>query len=237
VLSGAESVGRDLLIWANDNLGCVVNEGFGQTECNGLLGNCASIMPIKPGSLGRPLPGHTVAIIDDQGQEVPPKTVGNIGIRAPDPLIMLGYWKRPEATADKFAGDWMLTGDLGHMDEDGYFWFQGREDDVITSSGYRIGPGEVEDAILQHPSVVNVAVVGIPDPIRTESIKAFVVLADGVEPSTELEEELRNSVKSRLAKYEYPREFEFLESLPLTVTGKVLRRELRDREKRKAVTE
>lgn len=231
VLSGAESVGRELLIWANDNLGCPVNEGFGQTECNGLLGNCSSIMAIKPGSLGRPLPGHTVAIVDDDGNEVPPGTVGNISIRHPDPLMMLGYWKRPEATAGKFAGDWMLTGDLGYMDEDGYFWFQGREDDVITSSGYRIGPGEVEDAILQHPSVANVAVVGIPDPVRTESIKAFVVLKEDVEPSRELEEALRESVKARLAKYEYPREFEFLDRLPLTVTGKVLRRELRERHK------
>ncbi len=233
VLSGAESVGRELLIWANDNLGCPVNEGYGQTECNALLGNCSSIMPIKPGSLGRPLPGHTLAIIDDRGSELPPRTVGNIGVHRPDPVMMLGYWRRPEATDRKFAGDWLLTGDLGHMDDDGYFWFQGREDDVITSSGYRIGPGEVEDAILQHPSVANVAVVGVPDPIRTESIKAFVVLTEDVEPSAELEEALRESVRSRLAKYEYPREFEFLDSLPLTVTGKVLRRELRERERQK----
>jgi len=148
--------------------------------------------------------------------------------------MMLGYWYRPEATANKYAGQWVLTGDLGYMDDDGYFWFQGREDDVITSSGYQIGPGEVEDAILQHPSVADVAVVGVPDAIRTESIEAFVVLKAGVQPSPELEEALRNSVKSRLARYEYPREFEFLDSLPLKVTGKVLRRELRDREKRKA---
>lgn len=233
VLSGTESVGKELLLWANETLKCPVNEGYGQTECNAVLGNCASVMPIKPGSLGRSLPGHRVAIVDDDGQEVAPGTVGNIAVRRPDPVMMLGYWNRPDATRDKFIGDWLITGDLASMDEDGYFWFQGRQDDIITSSGYRIGPGEVEDALLQHPSVAMVAVIGVPDPARTESIKALVVLKPDVKPDAELEQSLRDSVKARLARYEYPREIEFLDSLPMTVTGKVLRRELRERERNK----
>ncbi len=233
VVSGTESVGKELLRWADDTLGCAANEGYGQTECNVVLGNCTSIMPTKPGSLGRALPGHVVAVVDDDGNEVPVDTAGHIAIRRPDPVMMIGYWNRPEATRDKYIGDWLITGDLGSRDEDGYFWFQGREDDVITSSGYRIGPGEIEDALLRHPAVAMVAVIGVPDPERTERIKAFVVLDSDYQPSPELEQELCDSVKERLARYEYPREIEFLDSLPFTTTGKVLRRELRDREQKR----
>lgn len=236
VVSGTESVGKELLIWASKTFGCPINEGYGQTECNATLGNCASIMPIKPGSLGRPLPGHVVTIMDDNGIEVSAGIVGNIAVKAPDPVMMIGYWNRPDATREKFIGDWLITGDLASKDEDGYFWFQGRKDDVITSSGYRIGPGEVEDALLQHPAVAMVAVIGVPDPQRTEIIKAFVVLKADYQPSEALERELRDSVKTRLAKHEYPREIEFLDNLPMTVTGKVLRRELRERERQKIRT-
>lgn len=236
VLSGGESVGKELLEWSNQNLGCVVNEAFGQTECNLVLGNCASVMPVKPGALGRPIPGHVGAIVDEEGNVLPPAEMGQIAFRRPDPVMLLEYWRNPEATREKFAGDWLLTGDLGVADEDGYFWFHGRADDVITSSGYRIGPGEIEDALLRHPAVLLAAAIGVPDPVRTESIKAFLVLRDGRQASPELEQEIRDHVRTRLAKHEYPRMIEFVDSLPMTTTGKIMRRELRQREREKAAS-
>ena len=231
VVSGTESVGKELLQWAEQTLGCVVNEGYGQTECNAQIGTCARIMERRPGALGRPLPGHEVAVVDDEGHPVPPGTVSEIAVKWPDPIMMLGYWNRPEATREKFRGDWMMTGDRAYMDDDGYFWFQGRADDVITSSGYRIGPGEVEDTLLRHPAVGMAAVIGVPDPERTERIKAFIVLAPGSAPSDALKQELCDSVRERLARHEVPREIEFVDSLPMTVTGKVQRRALRERER------
>ena len=233
VLSGGESVGKELLEWAKRELNITVNEGFGQTECNVILGNNASVMPIKPGALGRPTPGSVVAIVNDSGSEVPPGTEGHIAAKRPDPVMLLEYLNKPEATKEKFIGEWLITGDLGHMDEDGYFWFHGRGDDVITSSGYRIGPSEIEDVLLKHEAVQMVAVVGVPDPVRTEIIKAFIIPAPGVVTSDALAEELRQSVRSRMAKHEVPRLIEFVESLPMTTTGKIMRRELRKAEKAK----
>ncbi len=234
VISGGEAVGKELHEWAGSTLKTTINEAFGQTECNLVLGNCASVMPVKPGSLGRALPGHVCAIVDDQGKELAHGEIGNIAIRAPDPVMMLEYWKNPKATKEKYIGDWLITGDLGMRDEDGYFWFQGRADDIITSSGYRIGPTEIEDALTRHPSVVMAAAVGVPDPVRTESIKAFLVLRKEFVGSPELAEEIRSFVRERLAKHEVPREIDFVDALPMTTTGKVLRRELRDAERKKA---
>jgi acetyl-CoA synthetase len=172
IYSGGEPVGKELLEWSAEVLKMPINEVFGQTECNLVLGSNASVMPIKPGSIGRAVPGHVAAIVDDAGQTLPPGATGHIAIRRPDPVMMLEYWHNAEATRDKYAGDWLITGDLGVCDEEGYFWFQGRADDVITSGGYRIGPAEIEDALVRHPAVVIAAAIGVPDPVRTESIKA-----------------------------------------------------------------
>jgi acetyl-CoA synthetase len=229
VISGGESVGRETLEWARGTLGIEVNEVFGQTECNIVLGNCTQVLTPKPGSLGKALPGHVAAIVDDAGHPLPAGSVGNIAFRRPDPVMLLEYWGKPEATRDKFAGDWLLTGDLGRCDEDGYYWYMSRADDVITSAGYRIGPGEIEDALNGHPAVSMSAVIGVPDPVKTEAIHAFVLLRPGHAPSAELAEAIRASVRRRLARHECPREIEFVESLPMTTTGKIMRRELRKR--------
>lgn len=233
VLSGGEAVGKELFEWADRELKLKVNEGFGQTECNVILGNNGNVMPIKPGSLGRPTPGSIVAIINDEGQEVPPGTMGHIACKRPHPVMFREYLNRPDATREKFIGEWLITGDLGQMDEDGYFWFHGRADDVITSAGYRIGPSEIEDALLKHPAVRMAAAIGVPDPVRTEIIKAFIIPAVGVTPSEALAEELRDSVRHRLARHEVPRLIEFVDSLPMTTTGKIMRRELREQERAK----
>lgn len=231
VKSGAEAVGAELLEWAERELGAIVNEVFGQTECMEPLGNNAAVMPIKPGSIGRPLPGHTCAIVDDAGSELGSGELGHIAVRAPHPVMFLGYLNRDEATREKYRGEWLLTGDLGIRDEDGYYWFRGRADDVITSAGYRIGPAEIEDALLRHPAVANAAVIGVPDVERTEVIKAFVVLAPGQTGDAALVETLRDFVRTRLARHEVPRFIEFVEALPMTTTHKVMRRELRERER------
>jgi len=233
VLSGGEAVGKELFEWVDRELKIKVNEGFGQTECNVILGNNGNIFPIKPGSLGKPTPGSIVAIINDDGQEVPPGTMGHIACKRPHPVMFREYLNRPDATREKFIGEWLITGDLGQMDEDGYFWFHGRADDVITSAGYRIGPSEIEDALLKHPAVRMAAAIGVPDPVRTEIIKAFLILAPGYTGSDALAEELRDSVRNRLARHEVPRLIEFVEALPMTTTGKIIRRELREQEKAK----
>ena len=236
IISGGESVGKELHEWANATLGAPINEMFGQTECNLVLGSNASLMPVKPGSLGRAVPGHIAGIVDDDGQPLPAGTTGNLAFRSPDPVMMLEYWQNPEATRNKYADGWLITGDTASCDEDGYFWFHGRTDDVITSAGYRIGPSEIEDALARHPAVVMAAAVGVPDPVRTESIKAFVILKEGMEPSPALVEEIRNSVRDHLAKHEVPRDIEFVATLPMTTTGKILRRELRERERARTGT-
>lgn len=234
IISGGESVGKELHEWASGALGAPINEMFGQTECNLVLGSNGSIMPVKPGSLGRAAPGHVAAIVDDDGQPLPAGTTGNLAFRSPNPVMMLEYWQNPEATRNKYADGWLITGDTASCDEDGYFWFHGRADDVITSAGYRIGPSEIEDALARHPAVVMAAAVGVPDPVRTESIKAFVILKEGTVPSPLLVEEIRNSVRSHLAKHEVPRDIEFVATLPMTTTGKILRRELREMERARA---
>lgn len=229
IITGTESVGRELLNDMQELFpGVVINEGFGQTECNIVLGNCTGLGHHKIGSLGVALPGHVAGIVDDEGNPVPQGEIGNIAFLRPDPVMLLEYWENPQATRDKFAGDWLLTGDQGSQDEDGFFWFHGRGDDVITSSGYRIGPGEIEDAILRHPAIAMAAAIGVPDPQRTEIIRAYVVLNPGYSQSEELGDEIRLSVRGRLAKHEYPREIRFVDVLPMTTTGKILRRELRE---------
>jgi acetyl-CoA synthetase len=233
IYSGGESVGKELVEWGAEVLRIPINEVFGQTECNLVLGSNASVMPIKPGSIGRAVPGHIAAIVDDAGQKQAPGVTGNIAFRSPDPVMMLEYWRNPDATRDKYGNGWLITGDLGVCDEDGYFWFQGRADDVITSGGYRIGPSEIEDALVRHHAVVMAAVIGVPDRVRTESIKAFVVLKEGFRSSPELVDEIRNFVREHLARHEVPRDVEFVDALPMTTTGKILRRILRDAERAK----
>jgi acetyl-CoA synthetase len=230
LFSGGEAVGQALQEWAQDKLGMRINEVYGQTECNLVLESCNLLGVWKSGAIGKPVPGHTVAIVDDEGRPLPDGEAGNIAVQRPDPVMFLEYWGKPEATKDKFAGDWLLTGDQGYRDAEGYFHFVGRDDDVITSSGYRIGPGEIEDCLSRHPAVKLAAAVGVPDPVRTEIVKAFIVLNPGYEPSPELEEDIRDHVRNRLSAHEYPRAFEFRDELPLTTTGKVIRRLLRNEE-------
>ena len=234
IMSAGESVGVTVFEWAKEHLGVTINEMFGQTEINYVVGNCQSAWPAKPGSIGRPYPGHRVAVIDDQGQELPAGQLGEIAVhRAGDPVFFLEYWKNPQATKEKFIGDWGCTGDQAKMDEDGYLWYQGRSDDVIKSAGYRIGPAEIESCLVKHAAVLNAAVIGKPDATRGSIIKAFVVLQQGFSPTESLIGEIQSHVRGRLAPYEYPREIEFIDALPMTTTGKVQRKELRKREESK----
>ncbi len=234
IMSAGESVGVTVFEWAQEHLGVTINEMFGQTEINYVVGNCQSAWPAKPGSIGRPYPGHRVAVIDDKGVEVKRGELGEIAVnRNGDPVFFLEYWKNPQATKDKFIGDWGCTGDQAKMDEDGYLWYQGRSDDVIKSAGYRIGPAEIESCLVKHPAVLNAAVIGKPDATRGAIVKAFVVLQQGYSPGDGLVEDIQNHVRGRLAPYEYPREIEFIDALPMTTTGKVQRKELRKREEAK----
>jgi len=227
--AAGESLGAETLEWAKRTLGIAVNEFYGQTECNFVLSSSAAIGISRPGAIGRPVPGHRVAIVSEAGEELPVGETGQIAIRRPDPVMFLGYWSDAAATERKFAGDWLLTGDIGRQDADGYVTFFGRDDDVITSSGYRIGPAEIEDCLSGHPAVQLAAAIGKPDPVRTEIVKAYVVLAPGYEPDDRLALEIGEWVKMRLSMHEYPREVEFVSELPLTTTGKVIRRLLRER--------
>jgi acetyl-CoA synthetase len=225
--SGGETLGAEMLEWGRAALGVTINEFYGQTECNLVVSNSAGQFPVKPGSMGRPVPGHDVAIIGKDGAPLPPGSEGAIAIRAPDPVMFLGYWSRPEATREKFRGEWMVTGDRGIADEDGYLFFLGRDDDVITSGGYRIGPGEIEDFLQTHPAVSAAAVIGLPDALRTERVTALIVPKPGVQPSPALAREIQDFVRTRLAAHLYPRQVEFVESLPVTATGKIMRGVLR----------
>ena len=226
VASGGEPLGAEMLDWGRRAFGLTINEFYGQTECNMVASSCAALFSPRPGCLGRAVPGHEVAVIDESGH--PTDVEGDIAIRRGSASMMLHYWNRPGQTAEKFRGDWMLTGDRG-VTEAGDLRFVGREDDVITSGGYRIGPAEIEDCLLTHPSVATVGVVGKPDAQRTEVVKAYVVLKAGLVPSDELAAELQAHVKERLAVYSYPREIAFLDTLPMTVTGKVIRKALKAR--------
>ena len=216
VASGGEMVGEETSAWCEERLGARLTEFYGQTEANLLLGNCAA-WPAKPGSMGRAYPGHDVQLVDGEI---------TVGVED-DPVAFLGYWRNPEATAEKVRDGRLHTGDLAEFDGEGYFRFVGRTDDLITSAGHRIGPGEIEECLVRHPLVSLAAVIGIPDEIRGEAIKAFVVAAS---PSEALAAELRALVRERLAAYEVPREIEFVEELPLTTSGKIRRNELRAQE-------
>lgn len=227
IASAGEALGAETLAWGREALGLTVNEAYGQTECNLVLASCAAIGISRPGCIGKAVPGHEVAIIRPDGSICAADEEGQIAVRRPDPVMFLGYWRKPEATAEKFIGDWMTTGDQGVQDAEGYVRFIGRDDDVITSSGYRIGPGEIEDCLLKHEAVSLAAVVGKPDALRTEIVKAFVVLRAGHEPSEALAAELQAFVRKRLSAHEYPREIAFRDELPLTTTGKIIRRLLR----------
>lgn len=225
VASGGEALGAELLDWGRGVFGTTINEFYGQTECNLVLGNSHNVFEPRPGSTGKAVPGCDVAIIDSHGHEVPPGTPGEIAVRRGPPQMFLGYWNQPEKTATKFIGDWLRTGDEGRIDADGYVFFESRSDDVITSSGYRIGPSEIEDCLTGHPDVEMAGVVGIPDPVRTEVVKAFVVARKNAGPA--LEAALIARVRERLSPHVAPRSIEFIDSLPMTATGKIMRRELK----------
>ncbi|WP_298017419.1 acyl-CoA synthetase [uncultured Castellaniella sp.] len=228
VASGGETLGAQLIDWGRKTLGVTINEFYGQTECNMIVSSCSALFEPRAGAMGRPVPGHDVRIIDERGQVVPDGTEGHIAVRRPDPVMFLQYWANPRATADAFIGEFLVTGDRGMRDADGYLWFKGRGDDVITSAGYRIGPGPIEDCLISHPAVRMAAVIGVPDPERTEIVKACIVLKEGFQPSAALIAEIQDHVRRRAAAHEYPRLIEFMDALPMTTTGKVIRKALRD---------
>ncbi len=258
IMSAGEAVGDAVYAYCRDELDVIVNEMFGQTEINYIVGNCAMNhqpsavgWPARPGSMGRPYPGHRVAVIDDAGRECPPGVPGDVALHRrdvhgdPNPIFFLGYWKRDDATAAKFTGDWCRTGDLAVRDADGYLWYQGRADDVFKAAGYRIGPGEIENCLVKHPAVANAAVVPKPDADRGALVKAYVVLApqaaaqragapDAQAWDAHLIAQLQSHVRGQLAPYEYPKEIEFIDQLPMTTTGKVQRRVLRLQEEERA---
>jgi acetyl-CoA synthetase len=248
IMSAGEAVGDTVFAYCRDELGVTVNEMFGQTEINYIVGNCAMNgdtsdfvgWPAKPGSMGRAYPGHRVAVIDEEGHECADGVPGDVALHRfdvhgqPDPIFFLGYWNQPDATDRKFTGDWCRTGDLAARDADGYLWYQGRADDVFKAAGYRIGPSEIENCLVKHPAVANAAVVPKPDAERGNLVKAYVVLSAGFAPSDELVTRLQQHVRGLLAPYEYPKEIEFIDQLPMTTTGKVQRRVLRLREEERA---
>ncbi|RYB06049.1 AMP-binding protein [Lichenibacterium ramalinae] len=229
VTAAGEALGAETRDWARGALGCAVEDVYGQTECNYVLGSASARGAVRRGAIGRATPGHTVAVLRPDGTRCEPGEPGGIAVRRPDPTLFLGYWNRPEATAAKFIGDWMTTGDQATMDRDGYVSFLGRDDDIITSSGFRIGPVEIEECLLRHPAVAAAAVVGQPDALRTEIVKAFVVLRDGVAPSADMAEAIQRFVRQHLSAHEYPRAVDFVAALPMTTTGKVMRGVLRGR--------
>ena len=254
MMSAGEAVGDAVFDWCRTALGVGVNEMFGQTEMNYIVGNCGRTIaadgrigpgwPARPGSMGRPYPGHRVAVLDEAGSECPRGTPGDVALHRldrhadPDPIFFLGYWKNEAATRAKFTGEpassWCRTGDIAVMDDDGYLWYQGRADDVFKAAGYRIGPSEIENCLVKHPAVANAAVVPKPDVDRGAVVKAYVVLAPGFDGDAALVEQLQAHVRSLLAPYEYPKEIEFIDALPMTTTGKLQRRVLRLQEEERA---
>lgn len=225
--SGGEALGEAVAEWAREALGVRVNEIYGQTECNLIVGTCHAEFQAPPGSMGRPTPGFDLVLLDETGEPVAAGEVGEICVRLPSPNAFLRYWNAPEKTAEKTADGVLHTGDLAKVDDEGNFWFSGRNDDLISSAGYRVGPGEIEDQILRHPSVEMVAVIGVPDELRGEAIVAYVVPAAETAATDELAAEIQDFVKTRLAFYQYPREVVFLGELPTTNTGKIRRAQLR----------
>lgn len=228
VTSGGESLGADLMDWGLTALGAPINEIYGQTECNLVLASSHALMPVRAGAMGRALPGFDVAVLDGKGAAAAPGEMGEICVKAPNPVMFLRYWQKPEATAAKLRDGWLRTGDLGTCDTEGYFSYASRDDDVITSAGYRIGPTEIENCLTGHPDVVMAAAVGVPDPVRTEVVKAFVVLREGAEWAG-LEAALIERVRDKVSPHVAPRIVERIEALPMTATGKIMRRELRGR--------
>ena len=226
VASGGEPLGAELYGWGQAAFGLSINEFYGSTECNLVLGNSATVLTPRPGSTGKPVPGKEVAIIDSAGNPLPPGASGELAVRRGDPAMFLEYWREPAKTADKFTGDWMRMGDEGHMDDEGYFHFASRTDDIITSAGYRIGPAEIEDCLTGHPDVALAAAIGVPDPDKGEVVKAFVVMKSGatLDAATLIER-----VKTRLSPHVAPRAIEAIETMPVTATGKIMRRELKER--------
>lgn len=225
--SGGEALGADTLAWTRDALGITVSEFYGQTEVNLVVGNCPAMFEPVPGCMGRPYAGHRVEVFDAGGKRTSDGDEGEIVVSADDPAAFLGYWNRPDATAEKVRDGWIHTGDVGVRDEAGFLWYRSRIDDVISSAGYRIGPSEIEQCINTHPAVRLSAAVGVPDEIRGEVVKAFVELLPGFEGSDELAAEIQGHVRQRLAAYLYPRELEFIAAIPMTTTGKVKRSDLR----------
>jgi acetyl-CoA synthetase len=244
IMSAGEAVGDAVFDWARAALGVTINEMFGQTEMNYIVGNSAARWPARAGSMGRPYPGHRVAVLDDAGHPAAVGVVGDVALHrtdqhgTADPVFFLGYWNNPQATAAKFSGEWCRTGDLASMDADGYLWYRGRADDMFKAAGYRIGPSEIENCLVRHAAVANAAVVPKPDPERGNVVKAYVVLAAGVARGTTADVTLiavlQAHVRETLAPYEYPKEIEFVEQLPMTTTGKVQRRILRLQEEARA---
>ncbi len=227
--SGGEALGAETLDWGREALGLTIHEFYGQTECNMVLANNAALFPVRPGSMGRAVPGYDIAALDGDGNPLPAGEAGELAVRRGGAAMFLRYWNKPGRTAEKFAGDWMRTGDEARIDSDGYVHFSARTDDVITSSGYRIGPTEIEDCLAAHPAVSLAAVVGLPDPVRTEAVTAFVTLQAGCVPDPALAEALIAHVRARLGPIHAPRALRFADSLPTTTTGKLMRRELRRR--------
>ena len=252
LMSAGEAVGDAVFGYCQQQLGVTVNEMFGQTEINYVVGNCARLWPAKPGSMGKGYPGHRVAVIDDHGHACPAGTSGEVAVNRfdvhghPDPVFFLGYWNNDKATKAKYTGDWCRTGDMAVCDKDGYLWYQGRTDDMFKAAGYRIGPGEIENCLVKHPAVANAAVVPKPDKERGALVKAYVVLSPDwlarrpMGPAQQefdeaVRQQLQKHVRGLLAPYEYPKEIEFIEQLPMTTTGKVQRRVLRLQEEARAV--
>jgi acetyl-CoA synthetase len=244
IMSAGEAVGDAVYAYGRDRLGVTINEMFGQTEMNYVVGNSSKLWPACAGSMGRAYPGHRIAVIDDAGNEAQRGEPGDVAVHRrdihghPDPVFFLGYWNNEAATRAKYTGDpgnsWCRTGDSAVMDADGYLWYQGRSDDVFKSAGYRIGPSEIENCLVKHPAVANAAVVPKPDADRGALVKAYVVLAAGFDGDATLIEQLQQHVRGKLAPYEYPKEIEFIDALPMTTTGKVQRRVLRSQEEARA---
>ncbi|MBV8600536.1 MAG: AMP-binding protein, partial [Candidatus Eremiobacteraeota bacterium] len=231
-VSAGEPLNPEVIARWKDAFGLEIYDGYGQTENSLLVANLPG-MEIRPGSMGKPTPGHDVGVVGEDGTRLPAGEVGDIGLRGAPPTLFKGYYKNEEETQRSYRGEWYLTGDRAQLDDDGYFWFVGRADDVISSGAYRIGPFEVESALLEHPAVLESAVVGSPDPDRGNVVKAFIVLRPGFEPTTNLVRELQEHCKRVTAPYKYPREIEFIAELPKTRSGKIRRVELRQEELKK----
>lgn len=226
VASGGETLGAALIDWGRDTFGVTINEFYGQTECNMIVSSCGAIIASEPGVMGFPVPGHDVVIIDEKGNET--RDEGAIAIRAPNPVMFLKYWNNPDATAAKFHGDYLLTGDRGQLMPTGRIKFIGRDDDVISSAGYRIGPAEIEDCLISHPAIRLAGVIGTPDDTRGSIVTAFLVLNEGVTADDTLTADIAAYVKTRLAAYEAPRKIHYIADMPMTTTGKIIRATLRD---------